>query len=292
MSVVAGSSTRIYSPIFVDLDESPAWVDGSDAVGVAATVTSVSAGTLDPLTPERTETTGVYQAVLDADGHLSAPDRLTVTWTGAVESYARTLTQQVEVAGGQYLGFDELASLRTIPDVNATPVDIRLYRDAFERLAERARGVAYVPRFAVDTFNGPTVGNYVRLSNRRPRSIVSVIVDGTPVTDLDGYVFDSVGRLFLGGGHLGWSSELQVAYIHGHDAPPPAITEAGRQWIRAQLLASASDHSRTLLSITNMASGETYRFGTADWSAGRYTGMESVDQLINSVADERIPGLA
>jgi hypothetical protein len=230
--------------------------------------------------------TGFYRATLTAAAHLTGLDQLTLTWAGEVAGAARTLTSTAEVAGGVYVPTDVLAAQRTVPATGIDLAAIRAWRDTFEWLAERARGAAYVPRLAVED-HPATERGVVSLRWARARELRAVWVDGVAQDDLDAWCLDPGAGTVKGP----FTRPTRLAYTHGHDQPPPALVVACRDYVRAKALADTSDQQRTVLSFTNLASGETYRYGTADWKAGRWTGMEGIDSLIASVDDERIPGV-
>lgn len=283
MALVVGSDARVISPLFTDLDEVPAAVTGLPTVSVVSLLTGALAAPTAEAAPDQT---GLYRVTLTADDHLAAVDELTITWTGTVDGAARTLTSTAAVAAGVYVPTDVLASQRTLPDTTAGLDVIRAWRDVFEWLAERARGVAYVPRLAVEDHPANSRG-VVSLGWARAREIRAVWVDGV-AADVDAYTLDP-GAGTLTGSFCG---ATRIAYLHGHDGPPAALVVACRDYVRAKVLSDTSDQHRNVISFTDRVSGETYRYGTADWAAGRWTGMESIDSLIASVDDERIPAVA
>lgn len=269
------------SPIFTGLDDMPASADSLPTLAVS----SLLEGDLASPTVEAVPgALGRYRAVLSAATHLSVLDRLTLTWAGAVGGAARSVSQVVDVAGGCYVPTEVLATARTVPESSLTLDAVRAWRDSFEVLAERARGVAFVPRLAVEDFPASDRST-VLLREARPREIVAVWVDGTSADVAD---YDLNGSVVSGS----FTGRTRVAYGHGHDEPPGPLVMACREYVRSKLLADTSDQQRNVLSFTDRVSGETYRYGSADWGAGRWTGLTSVDELIASVPDERIPGLA
>lgn len=279
---VVGSDCRIFSPPFTDLDETP-----EDTVSVpTVAVASLLSGALPSPTSEAVpDTTGLYRATLTAGDHLSAVDLLTVVWTGTVSGASRALTTSVDVAGGAYVPTDALIGQRSLLSAGATVDDARLWRDVFERLAESARGVAFVPRLA--THSVPGDGRTVAaLQHHRVRELVAVWVDGV-AGDLSDYELLPNGMV-----KGSFTATTKFAFTHGYDSPPPALVAACKDYVRAKLLAGTSDQAKNVISFTDRVSGETYRYGTADWRAGRFTGMESVDSLISSVPDESIPATA
>lgn len=282
MPLVAGSDARVVSPLFTDLDERSAAASSTPTLEVSSLLEGALTAPAVSAVPGET---GRYRATLTAATHLTAPDRLTLSWSGAVGGAARVLTQVVGVAGGCYVPTEVLASARTVPESASTLDAVRAWRDVFELVCERARGVAFVPRLAVEEF-GPSDRSTVLLGEARPRELVAVWVGGTSVDVAD---YDLSPSGVVSGSFFG---RTRIAYTHGYDEPPGALVVACRDYVRSKLLADTSDQQRNVLSFTDRVSGETYRYGSADWAAGRWTGLTAVDELIASVPDERIPGVA
>ena len=283
---VVGSDARVTSPTFVDLDGLAA---ATDATPTLAVVSARTGETLAAPTVTASGTTGVYQATLTAATHLAEVDRLSLTWAGEVDSAARSLSAVVDVAGGVYVTTTELSLLRTVPQSGSSLDSVRFWRDSFEALAEEARGVAYVPRLAVETRPGSGLCRLM-VGHRQVRSVVSIEIDGTAqsLTDVTGTADGYIDAPFA----FPAGASIAVVYEHGYDAPPGALVAACREYVRSKLLAETSDQGRNVIAFTNLATGEQFRYGTADWSAGRFTGLEDVDALIRSVPDERFVGIA
>jgi len=159
----------------------------------------------------------------------------------------------------------------------------------YEDIAERARGVAYRHREA--TFTTRPDRCSILLPHLQIVSIDSVSIDGEAWTteQVEAITFDgSLGMVDAGGW---WGSRATIGYTHGLDAPPPAILRGCREFARARALAEKANAPRNAISWQD-DSGWSYRTSTADWAAGRYTGIMAVDDAINSVTDYRVPGLA
>lgn len=188
-----------------------------------------------------------------------------------------------------------------------TPVEIRAlvppvrdegkYSDAliealvaeFEELAERARGVAYRHREATATLH-PRGWCRLLLGHVVIEELTSVTVDDVAWTteQVDGIEVDSA----VGSISAHWSGRtVVVEYVHGYEVPPAAILRACREFVRGRAIESQGNAPRNAISWQD-DSGFSYRDGTADWSAGRYTGLRVVDDAINTVTDYRVPGVA
>lgn len=159
----------------------------------------------------------------------------------------------------------------------------------FEAIAEEYRGVAFEPRTAVETF--PTVfTNTVLLSHPMVTAVTAVTVDGTALTsDERGLLeVESWGKVTT---PSGWYGKVVVTYTHGHAEPPPAVLRGCREFVRAKVLEGSGNGPRNAISYQD-DSGWSYRDSTADWAAGRPTGLRVVDDALNSLPDHRTIGVA
>ena len=159
----------------------------------------------------------------------------------------------------------------------------------YEELAERARGVAYRHREASATLLAPqcrTTLPHVMLV-----SIDAVTVDGDA---WDSGQLDEITVIGpMGMIEANWTNGLvvDVAYTHGYAEPPSSILRGCREFVRSRAIESQGNAPRNVISWQD-DSGYSYREGTADWGAGRYTGLRVVDDAINTATDFRVPGVA
>lgn len=274
--VLVGSDAVVTGPVFTTTDEVATDTTGTPTVTVTSRVTGE---TLTAPTVTALAAAGAYTVDLTAATHTVALDFLDLVWTGTVSGKTRKMGQTVEVVGGFY---ESIPNLRTITSLATKPVDqLRKYRTEIEDICETHRGTAYVPRVAIETFtDGP-----VRLKHRHVGEILAVTIDGT-AGDPDDFEVDPVTRTVTGS--PGYAETLTIAYVHGYTSPPQALVEACREYVRAKVTTDSSDANRNPSSVTNLATQEVYRFGTADPKFGRFTGIESVDARINQVDDERV----
>lgn len=156
----------------------------------------------------------------------------------------------------------------------------------FEALAERYRGVAFEPRTATATVR--VAGqDRLMLPHVEVSAVSTVTEDGSPVTAGAYDLWAREGVLYRSGGW--WSSFVAVAYTHGLASPPDAVIRACREWCRSKAMMTGNV-PRNVLSYSDEA-GNTYRESTADWGAGRPTGLLVVDDALNSVEDRRTVGV-
>lgn len=277
MKILTGSDGTVTSPSFVaddgftgtDTDSTPT-VNVTSAAGQTLTVGAVA----NLATPA-----GAYTVTIQG---LTNPDRLTLTWAGKVGGVDQQLVQTVEVVGGVYVSLADLMAMRDVNLTVHTTTRILELRDVFEDLAERYTGRSFVPRFGQET-----IFDRQFLTGRPVSSLLSVIdneddeVDFTDWQIQDGRLYDSLGS------PIGWvgSWPLTVGYVYGETAPPAALVDACKDYVRARLLSDGNRMARDTLRQTDPA-GITEQFSTPDWKAGRPTGYLTVDNALNAIGRE------
>jgi hypothetical protein len=186
---------------------------------------------------------------------------------------------------------DELRNVRLLEDAERFHDDLLddLVSE-FESLAERYRGVAYEPRTATATIQVNRSTEVVQLPNVKVSAVSAASVDGTALTVdqlADLVTWEVEGRVEW---TTGWSGRVVVTYTHGFTEPPPAVLRACREFVRSKALQHTGNQPRNAISYTD-ESGFSYRESTADWNAGRPTGLMVVDDALNSLDDYRTPGI-
>lgn len=268
MIITQGDDRQVTSPVFVspggdrptDADALPTLVvTRADASAAPAPVVS------DPEPGD-----GRYQATLTAAVHAATLDRLTLTWSAEVAGLIQRHPQDVEVAGGRYVGLAELRGIHGLGDESRWPAEVLdATLEEFERLAEDYCAVAFVPR-AEREIHVPA-SQELYLEHPRVREVQSVALDGQALT---GYSV-SGRRIRLTYQPVGAS--LVVTYTHGYDQAPPQLARAARDWAEQRLLGEPSGFSRLATSIDN-AYGNIRLATPGD---GRPTGIPSVDATLN-----------
>jgi hypothetical protein len=290
--VTVGADAYTYSDPFVGPDgETPL---SSPSVPVVTVTDATGVVLAAPIAVDDGSGTGRYRVTLTAAAHLLRPDLLTVTWTLA----GQTQRHLVDVAGGRYA---TIADLRAVP-VLANPGEFPASRLAdaiteFEDLADRYRGVAYVPRVRVAPFRLEWCREAVLFNRAEVRDI-------RKVADADGVDLDVAGW-YWGGADLmidphaaglaytvhGSGYAITVAFEHGYDlGVPDGLRRACIEFVRATVLKEQSGNPRDV--IATAADGFVTRYSTPDWSAGRPTGYLEVDRRLNELPDRRLPGIA
>jgi hypothetical protein len=164
--------------------------------------------------------------------HTALLDRLTVTWASSLKG---TQTSYVEVVGGFLFSIAEFRALgsayaNTTNYPTSTVADMRT---TVEQALEDACGVAFVPRYELETLNGVT-GGLLPVTWAKVRAIRTVTVDTVAGTVAD-YVALREGMIY---GSAYWSAgygNVTVGYEHGHSTPPMRIKRAAlilaKRWI-------------------------------------------------------------
>lgn len=205
-----------------------------------------------------------------------------------------------------YISADDLrAAVSGLGDPEADPTDplIAKFPDAllerlisrFEQMAENYRGVAFTPRAATATLTVPYNTGPAGLLLPHPQvselTALSYDVGTAPafgdVLIFDGYRLQLPDSAWWPGGTV-----VTVAYVHGYATVPAAILSACCEFVRAEAIAAKSNAPKNALSWSDESSGYSYREGTADWSAGRPSKWMAVNDALNEVPDERVPGIA
>jgi hypothetical protein len=161
-------------------------------------------------------------------------------------------------------------------------------REEMGSLIERYRGVSVVPRASllvwqpnlVTPYAYPTYGGFVPLPPAT-RAVRSVVLDGAPAP---AYAVDEF--------KVTWPALATTATVvveHGLDAVPDAAARACREFCAWQVTNTSpqSGIAANYLRWSDGAGG-TYQTSTADWAAGRPTGILAVDAALNELTDRRL----
>lgn len=161
------------------------------------------------------------------------------------------------------------------------------YVAEFAEIAERYRGASFTDRTTTDTTTLPDDWSmrWLSLANVGVTEVTAASIDGTALAVDDLTLDGAAGRLY---NPEGWHGAVSVTYAYG-SAPSAVLLRACREYVRSVALADASAVPRDVIAQT--MEGTYTRFSTADWGAGRPTGYLEVDRLLNSLPDQRIPGI-
>jgi hypothetical protein len=165
--------------------------------------------------------------------HTAELDVLSVAWTATVGGQSQVFTDVVEVAGGVLFTLAQARALQ--PLNNTTTYTTAMVVDArtmVETSLENACGVAFVPRYERRMFSGD--GARSLMLPPRTRAIRSVTVDDVAV-DAAGLAtmrFLPTGELYYPSRWVSGIGNLEIAFEHGYDYPPPMATQAALTWAK------------------------------------------------------------
>lgn len=248
---------------------------------VSATVTSARTGAALSPAPTATIVGNRVKLSLTAADHTASLDKLIVAVSATVDSLATKQTIQVDVVGSHYCTIGALREEPKLDDKNRFPdALIAEIRDEVESYVEQAAGISFVPTFGSERHIGDA-GNNIVLRHNAVRSLVSVTVDGT-AQNLSNLELLDGDQLYARGGFPFISTRPVVVKLeHGEDRPPVKLVREVKKAIRSELLSRGAQAPRDLL-WEQTADGNTVRYSTPDFFAGRFTGNLSLDAAINA----------
>ena len=279
MRVLRSSALKITSPAFVGDDgETP-----EDCASTpTATVAHEDGTALAALSPASGVSDGEYTATLTAT-HTANLGRLTVTWTGTVDSLVQVYPQQIDVVGAHIVSLPEIRDLKGMDDITKFPIAVlRRVRDHWADRLEEVCGVSFVPRYQRDVLDGDATSR-LALSKVLPSSLVSVTVDGVAQTTSE-FTLDEEGAIRWSGATFPRSTtpgNVIIAYEHGYPACPEDVRHPLLEVIRADIARTRQDAPSDAISET-FDGGATIRYSTPDPARGRPTGHLALDAALNA----------
>ena len=185
-----------------------------------------------------------------------------------------------------YLTVDQVRESPLLDNVERFPdALIDSLVEEFEGLAERFRGVAYEPR-EVSVMLPGVVGVSLVLPHRLVSAVSAGSVAGTAFTQDDMNDLTIWPDMGVVERSAGWDGPVALTYTHGFAEPPAGLLRACREYVRAKALEHTGNQPRNAISYTD-DSGYSYRESTADWAAGRPTGLLVVDAILGQLEDYR-----
>jgi hypothetical protein len=197
--------------------------------------------------------TGIYRYTLAPQADLND---LRCKWSGTFGSVAQSITTYAAIVGAFYVplvdirALDGLSSATTFPDQQLLEA-----RQAFEDLAERFTGKAWVPRYGrVERWGDNTSSFDVRRSPLR--KLLSVTTDAVATTfsawtvNRDGFVQRDAG-LFLA------TQRIVMEFEHGEDVPDAELVQATLRAVRKAVLNTRSGIPENALTMTTAEGGFT-----------------------------------
>lgn len=248
---------------------------------VSATLTSARTGATVSPAPSTSIAGNRVKVSLTAADHTANLDRLLLTVTATVDSLATKQVVQVDVVGSHFCSIGSLREEPKLDDKNRFPdALIAEIRDEIESYVEEAAGRAFVPTFGMEKHIGDA-GNNIVLRHHAVRELVSVTVDGS-AQNLSNFELLLGDQLHAKGGFPFINAEPVVVKLeHGEDRPPVKLVREVKKAIRSELMSRGAQAPRDLL-WEQTADGNTVRYSTPDWNAGRFTGTMALDAAINA----------
>jgi hypothetical protein len=200
-------------------------------------------------------------------------DTLTADWTANLG----TLTTTAEVAGGFLFGLDELnAALGTQASNYTTALKVAA-RTLAEQALEDACGVAFVPRYALETLSGTgsttLIGPWPKVTAVRSVSIDGTALSAPALATVD---VELTGLFYYPTGWTAGYGNVVVGFEHGFPVPPARVGRACLLLAKRWLVDTPVDDR-----ITSMSTEDgTFSFVTAG-VRGAPTDLPEVNAVID-----------
>lgn len=200
-----------------------------------------------------------------------------VAWTATFGGQSQVFTDTVEIVGGFLFTIAQARAVKPLDNATAYPLAaIVETRTLVEQALEDACGVAFVPRYTREVFDGAGMST---LLAHRPlvTALRAVALDGAAVstTDLATIHGNVNGRLYYPATWITGYGNYSVAYEHGYDRPPLRITQAALLLAKNWLVKGPIDDRTTAFSTED----GTYSLSTPG-VRGSNTGIPEVDAAI------------
>jgi hypothetical protein len=178
-------------------------------------------------------------------------DNLTATWTSATKG---TLATTVEIVGGFVFSISDVratawgAATNNDGTFRVSTADIVEARTEVERALEHELSFAMVPRYSLETVDGP--GGTDILLRPYVRVVRSVSVAGSVfgAGDLALVAANPWGRAYYAGGWASGFSNVVVGYEHGLDSPPAGAKQVALALAKRILVGAPADDRATSVS--------------------------------------------
>jgi hypothetical protein len=220
-------------------------------------------------------------------------DKWTVDWVATFGGQSQTFRTFVEVAGDVLFTLSEARALKPLDNTTTYTNDtVIAMRTSVEQAIEEACGVAFVPRYELETVSaggssywggGYSYGpggygpNGLPLKWPKIRAVRSATDSGTVLTagELAGLSWTESGILY-GRGWTGGYGNVLVGYEHGWDRPPERIRRAALLLAKTWLVAGPVDDRTSTFSSVD---GGTYSL-VVPGRGGSIFGLPEVDAAV------------
>ena len=199
---------------------------------------TVTAGAVTNETPD-----GTWSVTVPASSNLLL-DTLTADWAATVNGVAQEYLDVVEVAGDVLFTVAEMQADLGTSTTSYTAAQIATARTYAETQLERACGVAFVARYARETFSGNGTTT-VLLRWPRVTAVRSVSIDGADVTPVSSVVALREGIGYLSTGWTAGYGNVVIDYEHGDSVLDPGASEAALVLAKHKLVKGPIDERAT-----------------------------------------------
>jgi hypothetical protein len=245
-------------------------VDADAAVTVDITRGDGSSFATGQATTHGAGGSGEYTYTLAPQANL---DRFTFDFSGAFGGVTQHHPPIIlDIVGSLYV---PIADLRAQDGLSSTTQFsdqvLAEMRAAFEDLAERHCGQAFVPRYSHEWHWGDGT-KLLALRHTPLRRLLSVKVDGVAATTTN-WIVESNGLVTRDSGTFSATQRIEVTYEHGQDEPDAELRRAALRAVRRFALGNKSGIPDNAITMTTTEGGFTLGLAGAD----RPTGDPDVD---------------
>lgn len=203
--------------------------------------------------------------------HTALLDTLTARWVSSLGIVDTT----VEIAGGFHFTIAQARAMAPLSNTTVYPTArVQAMRTTVEQAIEDACEVAFVPRYARETFDGGT-GTIVL----RPMvtAVRAATVEGTALTagELGELARTASGIYSPSGWTLGYGN-VEIIYEHGYSVTPARVSQAALRLAKTWLVEGPIDDRATGMATPD---GGSYQLVTPGLR-GSYFGLPEVDAVV------------
>lgn len=244
------------------------------------TVTRLDGTELDE--PSASVDGATVRVLLTADDHLDVLDRLAVRIAAEVNGAESVQLHQVDVVGSHWVTVEALRGEPDLADRSRYPDQLlAAVRDEWEAHLEELCNVAMVPQASLVRTRGSGRCE-LAVDLHEVTAVRMVTVDGEPV-DLDEDTVEVVGESTVrrATGVFPHRAVIELIVEHGLPRPPGKLVRELRKVVRRDVLARSARTPNDAIRETSPDGGVTIQYSTPDPSAGRWTGVLSLDPVID-----------
>jgi hypothetical protein len=281
MRAAVGSTVTLISDPFGPIIPGATELDPPTGHPENPTVTVTRLDGTELTEPSATVDGATVRVLLTAEDHLDVLDRLAVRITAEVNGAESVQLHQVDVVGSHWVTVEALRGEPDLGDRTRYRDELlAAVRDEWEAHLEELCNVAMVPQASLLRLRG-SGSCELAVDLHEVTAVRSVTVDGEPV-DLDDETVGVVGASTIrwDGGVFPRRAVVDLIVEHGLDRPPGKLVRELRKVVRRDVLARSARTPNDAIRETSPEGGVTIQYSTPDPSAGRWTGVLSLDPVI------------